>query len=78
MITNMAITEARFRSSTKVKSLKSLYICDRALENRSYVHILYFKKYKFEYRLHFSSLVIQYSHARYVINSVVIYVAIIL
>jgi len=26
MITNMAITKARFRSSTKVKSLKSLYI----------------------------------------------------
>ena len=48
-------------------------ICDRAWENRAYLHILYFEKYEFEIlnALFFSCGAIQ-SHQIYYINSVVI------
>jgi len=48
-------------------------ICDRAWENRSYVHILYFEKYEFEIlkALFFSCGAVQ-SRQIYYINSVVI------
>ena len=48
-------------------------ICDRAWENRSYLHILYFEKYEFEIlnALLFSCGTIQ-SRQLYYINSVVI------
>ena len=49
------------------------HICDRAWENRSYVHILYFEKYEFEIlnALFFSCGTVQ-SCQIYYINSVVI------
>ena len=50
-----------------------ILICDRAWENRAYLHILYFEKYEFEIlnALFFSCGAIQ-SRQIYHINSVVI------